>query len=312
MSGSDAEPPTPTPEGDERSRSLRERREALRTRSDETRRTLEHEADVLRARHRGVQLAFEAYERDRGHAGALLAGGLAYRLFLWLVPMALVVASAIGLIADLSSRTTDEVAGSAGLPAALTIAIADAGEDAGRGSIVLLVIGLWAVFWAGKAVVKALRLLAGVAWQIRPGPLSHSVRVSAAYSGIMLGFLALPVLLQPLYSGPFVTDLVVWVATPIAVTPVLVWVLAWLPHPDGLRWIAFLPGAALVAVGLQLLRIATSLYFVGRLDRVDDLYGAIGIATVFMVWLFVIGRLVVAATAVNAEVWRSRQPMESV
>ncbi len=169
MSGSDAEPPTSTPQVDERSPSLHERSEALRARADETRRTLEREAEKLRARNRSVQLAFEAYERDRSHAGALLAGGLAYRLFLWLVPMGLVVASAVGLIADLSSWTTDEVAKNAGLPAALTIAIAHAGNDTGRGSIVVLLIGLWALLWAGKAVVKALRLLAGVAWQIRPG-----------------------------------------------------------------------------------------------------------------------------------------------
>ncbi len=139
--------------------------------------------------------------------------------------------------------------------------------------------------------------------------MTHSVRVSAAYSGIMLGFLALPILLRPLYSGPFLADLVVWILTPVALTPFFVWALAWLPHPEGLRWSAFLPGAAFDAVGLQLLRIATSVYFAGRLERVDDLYGAIGIATVFMVWLFVIGRLVVAAMALNAELWHSRQPV---
>ena len=70
-------------------------------------------------------------------------------------------------------------------------------------------------------------------------------------------------------------------------------------------WTTFLPGAALLAIGLQLMRIATSVYFVGRLERVNDLYGSIGLATVFMVWLFLIGRLVVAAMALNAERWRA-------
>jgi uncharacterized BrkB/YihY/UPF0761 family membrane protein len=53
------------------------------------------------------------------------------------------------------------------------------------------------------------------------------------------------------------------------------------------------------------MQIATSVYFAGRLGRVEDLYGAIGLATVFMVWLYVIGRLVVAAMALNAERWRA-------
>jgi uncharacterized BrkB/YihY/UPF0761 family membrane protein len=53
------------------------------------------------------------------------------------------------------------------------------------------------------------------------------------------------------------------------------------------------------------MRVATSVYFAGRLERVSDLYGAIGLATVFMVWLYLVGRLVVAGTALNAERWRA-------
>ena len=286
-------------------RSIRERGNDLRSRADLTRRTLQQQSEVLRRRHASVRVAFRAYERDRRHAGSLLAGGLAYRLFIWLVPMGLVVSSTIGLVGDLSSASTEEVAKNMGLAAALTAAVARAAEQTGGASVVLLFIGLWAVFWSGKSVVKALRLLAGVAWQIQPGHLTRSVRASAAFSGIMLGLIAVPILQGPLYGGPFIVDLMVWIGTPIALTPLFVWQLAWLPHPDGLRWTAFLPGAALLAIGLQLMRIATSVYFAGRLERVDDLYGAIGVATVFMLWLFLIGRLVVAAMALNAERWRS-------
>jgi uncharacterized BrkB/YihY/UPF0761 family membrane protein len=61
-----------------------------------------------------------------------------------------------------------------------------------------------------------------------------------------------------------------------------------------------MPGAALLAVGLSLLRFVTSVYFVGRMERTGDLYGALGVAAVFMVWLFLIGRLVVAGITLNA------------
>jgi uncharacterized BrkB/YihY/UPF0761 family membrane protein len=300
--------PDPHPaNSDEASRShtLRERSEELRARADETRRTLEQQAKVLRRKHESVRIALEAYDRDRRRAGSLLAGGLAYRLFIWLVPAALVVASTFGVIADLSSRDPEEVAESAGLAAALAASVARAAQETGNASFVLLLIGLSAVLWAGKSVVKALRLLAGVAWQIRPERLTHSLRNSIAFSGLALALIALPVLLRPLYAGAFLLDLLVWIVTPVALTPAFALGFAWLPHPDGLRWTAFLPGAALLAIGLQLMRIATSLYFVGKLDRVDDLYGAIGLATVFMVWLFLIGRLVVAAMALNAERWRA-------
>jgi uncharacterized BrkB/YihY/UPF0761 family membrane protein len=300
--GAGASPPDPD---EAASRSIRERGDELRTRADETLRALEAQADVLRRRHASVRIAFEAYDRDRRNAGSLLAGGLAYRLFIWLVPAALVVASTIGLVADLSSTDAEEVARSAGLGASLTATVARAAEETGRASIILLSIGLWALLWSGRSVVKALRLLAGVVWRIRPGRLTHSLRASVAFSGIAFGLIASPILLRPFYAGRFVLDLIVWIATPIVITPLFAWVFAWLPHPDGLRWTTMLPGAALLAIGLQLMRIATSVYFAGRLERVEDLYGAFGLATVFMVWLFLIGRLVVAAMALNAERWRA-------
>ena len=309
------EPETASPPGQEgpgEPRSIRRRAEQLRTRADDTRRTVEHQAEALREKHTSVRIAFAAYDRDRRSAGSLLAGGLAYRLFIWLVPAALVVASIVGLVADLASKDTEEVAKTVGLAAVLTTTVARAAEETGSASIVVLLIGLWALLWSGKSAVKALRLLAGVAWQINPGRLTHSLRASSAFSGIMVGLLASPVLLRPLYAGRFIIDLVVWIATPIVIAPLFVWVFAWLPHPDGLRWTTFLPGAALLAIGLQLMRIVTSVYFTGRLERVDDLYGAIGLATVFMVWLFLVGRLVVVATALNAERWRSRSAVEDV
>jgi uncharacterized BrkB/YihY/UPF0761 family membrane protein len=303
-------PPGPDGPGDEAS--IRERAEQLRTRADETLRTVEQRAEAMRRKHASVRIAFRAYERDRRSAGSLLAGGLAYRLFIWLVPAAFVLVSTVGLIADLSPSDPEDVAKTLGLAAVLAATVARAAEDAGGASIALLLVGVWALVWSGRSVVKAARLLAGVAWQIEPGRLTHSLRASAAFSGIMLGILALPLLLQPLYGGAFVLDLIVWVATPIAVTPLFVWVFTWLPHPDGLRWIAFVPGAALLAIGLQLMRIVTSVYLVARLERVTDLYGAIGLATVFMVWLFLSGRLVVAAMALNAERWRATRAIEDV
>ena len=34
-------------------------------------------------------------------------------------------------------------------------------------------------------------------------------------------------------------------------------------------------------------RVVTIVYFAGKLDRVDDLYGALGVASVFLAWLFI-------------------------
>jgi uncharacterized BrkB/YihY/UPF0761 family membrane protein len=312
----DSEPGAPAPKdgapADEADkRSLKDRSAELKARYEQTRKTLEQQAGILREKNATARIAYEAYDRDKRHAGALLAGGLAYRLFIWLVPMALVISSLIGVISRVSDATTEEVAKRAGLAAALTATVAQAASDTGNSSFVLLLIGLWAVLWSGKSVVKALRLLSGVAWQMQPGRFTRSWLASAAFSALALLLLIGPAYLQFLYAGPFLADLVVWIGTPLLLGPAFAAGFAWLPHPEGVRWTSLLPGGWLLAFGLQILRIGTAVYFAGRLDRVDDLYGALGVATVFMLWLFIIGRLVVAGMALNAERWRALHPTDS-
>jgi uncharacterized BrkB/YihY/UPF0761 family membrane protein len=305
---SDEAPGTPTPPPP-RSR-FRDRAHVLKVRAESTRRAVESTSERLRARHASVRFAYEAIERDRRQAGALLAGGIAYRLFLWLLPTALFLVGLVGLIADLSSRSPERVAADAGLGAALAVTVAQAVEQSGRGAIYILLLGGVLMLWAGRSAVKALRLTSAVAWRLRPPPLTRALIASLTFTGISVGLLLLSGLLPLLHRGPLVADIFVEALTLAGVIAVAVWVQSSLPHPEGMQWTAFLPGAVLLGVGASLLRIVTEVYLAGRLGRVDDLYGALGLAAVFMAWLYLIGRLIVAAIAVNATRWRSEQTDE--
>src|SRR3954454_1223871 len=66
---------------------------ALKAR-DETKRRVEY----LRTRNALVDAALEAGDLDRRRAGSLLAGGIAFRIFLWLLPAALFAAAVVGLL----------------------------------------------------------------------------------------------------------------------------------------------------------------------------------------------------------------------
>ena len=88
--------------------------------------------------------------------------------------------------------------------------------------------------------------------------------------------------------------------------------LAWwgqtlLPHQPLPSTRSLVPGAILFAVGIDAIRLFTEVYLAGRLGRVDDLYGSIGFATVFMLWLYVVSRIVVATFGLNAARWRAEQ-----
>lgn len=170
---------------------------------------MEARAEGLRVRHASVRLAYEAYERDRRQAGALLAGGLAYRLFLWLLPTALLLVGLLSLLADLSSTTPERVARDAGFGAAIVATVGQAATRSGNGSIYLLLLGSVLTLWAGRSVMKALRLTSSVAWRLRPSPMARSLVASVSFSGIAIGLMLLPVLLPLLHRGPLGVDVVV-------------------------------------------------------------------------------------------------------
>ena len=69
------------------------RYEAARARAD----ALEKRAQEERSHHASVDATFQMVDRDGEVAGGIIAGALAYRLFIWLLPFALVLVGGLGL-----------------------------------------------------------------------------------------------------------------------------------------------------------------------------------------------------------------------
>src|SRR4051812_18986544 len=96
---------------------------ALKTR-DEARRRVEE----LRTRNALVDAALEAGDLDRRRAGSLLAGGIAFRIFLWLLPAALFAAALVGLVRPTGGASPARVAQSLGLAASVASTVEQAGS----------------------------------------------------------------------------------------------------------------------------------------------------------------------------------------
>ena len=92
----------------------------------ELERRARREFDHAKEQHPTVRLAVQAFESDRRRAGGLLAGGLAYRIFLWQIPLALFLVSAFGLATELSGDDPADLARKTGMTAALAGAISQA------------------------------------------------------------------------------------------------------------------------------------------------------------------------------------------
>ena len=71
--------------------------------------------EEARARHASVEFGLTLIEGDSSIGGGLLAGALAYRIFVLLLPTALLLVSGLGLYADAVDKSTREVTREAGL-----------------------------------------------------------------------------------------------------------------------------------------------------------------------------------------------------
>jgi hypothetical protein len=68
----------------------------------------------LRKRWRPVDVALDATGRDTAVGGGILAGAVAFRLFLFLLPFAFVLVAGFGIAADAAGREPRELAEAAG------------------------------------------------------------------------------------------------------------------------------------------------------------------------------------------------------
>src|SRR6185436_2692783 len=108
-------------------------------------------------------------EADRRYAGGLIASGMAFRVFLLLVPFAFFVVTAFGFVAEaIDSESPQDLARDLGITGLVASAI-----DASIGSstwerLVTLVLALYALLWALWTLMRAMQTVFGLAWNQRP------------------------------------------------------------------------------------------------------------------------------------------------
>ena len=255
-------------------------------------------AEEARGRSRLMALAFDLVERDRNRLGGLLAGALAYRLFLWLLPFTLFLVGAIGAVTSIDDGTPNEISTNVGLKGFLGDTLSEGARQ--RGWWIAMLIGLFAALYAGMGAVRVLRISHAAAWGIRPERMRNPLKGSAWLLGIAIGLILAVGLIGWLRHLSFAGGLI----TLLAMTAVyfVIWVAgsARLPHA-GVPARALMPGALLLAVGVQGLQLFTAYYLAGRAQRAASLYGTIGAALALLLWLFIIARLMVGGAILNAE-----------
>jgi uncharacterized BrkB/YihY/UPF0761 family membrane protein len=73
----------------------------------------------------------------------------------------------------------------------------------------------------------------------------------------------------------------------------------WLLPRRDVSWRDLVPGAAVGTAGVLALHLVTVFYLAEKLSHASALYGALGLASVLLLWLYLVARLLVASLIVT-------------
>jgi uncharacterized BrkB/YihY/UPF0761 family membrane protein len=267
--------------------------------------------ELARPRSATIDSAFLALARDTEAGGGVLAAAVAFRVFMFMIPYIFVVIAAFDVAGSVASKDPHSVAHSAGIGGLMAQAVsASAKHLQGTSRFFALAGGLVAVFLAGRAFLKTLRIMHALVWGVRANKparpsravlvlillVTMSILLSVGLSHLRntsgLGGLGATVLYTTLPCG-------IWLALEFG-----------MPHAPRVGWKDLLPGAVLFGVAALALHLFTVYWVAHLIKKRSATYGAIGSSLALLLWAYVFGRIMTASAVLNASIWARTHPRD--
>ncbi len=270
--------------------------------------TYEH-LEAQRAESRTIDSVFVAAEHDEKIGGGILAGAVAFRLFLFLVPLVFVVVVGFGLGADAAGRSTRDAAESAGAAGLLARSMANVADGSVGSRLTAFVIGSFALWLTSRSALKVLRVASGLTWGVPAPKLPRPTRAAGIFILIVLASVVLVQLIGAVRDASLLIGLIATLG--FVLVPSGLWLfvsLRGLPHAEGAGWRAMVPGSVLFGVGTELLHLFTVFWIARQVESKSETYGAIGVALALLFWAYLLGRVITAGMTLNASLWYRDHP----
>ena len=281
----------------------------IRRLADQGRQRLASEQARLQARRQRsgvVDAGFLVQELDARVGGGILAGALAFRIFLFMVPVVYVIFTVLGVVSRALGHDPAQLARGAGITGVLAGTVVKVADQSAWTLAALVVGAVVTMLITAGGLLKALYVVRWLIWRVP--------RVKPAGLAPMLVLIGLALAGSAL--GVAINDVRTSVGAAGAVLALLLitglsfagwWWVSWrLPHaPVPAR--ALIPGAVLMAVGADVLQLLTT-YWIGNLvARKTSTYGAVGIALAVLLWVYILGRIMVGSAGLNAALYYRRE-----
>ena len=228
----------------------------------------------------------------------MLGAAIALRLFLFFVPVMVVLASILLLVAG--SDGVSELVARAGVTANLAAQVQEATTTSRTTTLGFLLGGLWLVGWSGRALTKVLAACWAGAWRL-PGRQSRAtLRMAASVTTLVMLLVVTASVLNRVRQtqGPAVVT-TSWVVAAALYSVAWFLVSATLPRRTTDPG-ALLPGAAVVGASLAALQWFMQFYLPGRISRSSALAGSVGASVATLGYMFLIGRVMASSFILGA------------
>ena len=261
-----------------------------------------------RGRRSWVDAIFEIADRDGEVAGGVIAGALAYRLFIWLLPAGLVFVGGLGALAGAVSDSPKHLASQLGVGGIVSNSLQSASNS--HSPWYALVVGIPILLYATRSVLRVLigthRLAWGDVRDARPKPTFVD---AAKLLGVLVVYFLLAGFAAWARAHSHAAGLVATLVVIVGFTGLWLWTSLQLPHRDA-DWMDLLPGALTVGVGVGVVQVAGA-YLLGPYTlQKQGTYGALGVAAALLLSLWVLGRLLVGGAEVNATLYERKRRKE--
>ena len=253
----------------------------------------------------GVQWALAAVGRDRQYGGGLLAGALAFRLFGALLPLALLLAVTLGYAATVERDAAAEASEATGISEALLMEVATSSKLSNGTRWVVMAGAVLALLWAAIWAARAIRAVHYIAWTGGVERMGQPIKGALVLIGAIAAVGAVIGGANAAREQLGTVGLIIAVGVTFAFFGIWLWMEWMLPHGKApLR--ALVPGAILVAVGIQAVHLTTALFIGAKVARASATYGSLGVAFTVLAWLYILSRIIVASAMLNAARWERR------
>jgi uncharacterized BrkB/YihY/UPF0761 family membrane protein len=252
--------------------------------------------------HAVAEVAWSTARRDASIAGSVLAAAIAYRLFIWLIPVALFLVVAFGVYTEAASADATELLEDGGVTGYFAASVAEAsGSISGVARVAALLVAGWLVLYETLVLLRTLRSVSALAWRIPIPSLGNPLLPTLSFLALTTGWEVVGQAITPvrhhLGGGP---------ALAVGLAALLLMPAYWLvvshallPHAAR-TWTDLVPGALLVGVGTALLHIFYLLILFPWLGRKEETYGVLGVSAGLLFGFFLVGRTIELASSLNA------------